>query len=135
MSRDWTPKEFDIITKQNGEEYCDILDMVMYVNGSDKGTPMFSDDEKIKIKSLPTLSRIGIDFLSKCISNGVYNSEKGRDILQQLEDYFSSGSDIKDKELLETAKLWYEGQLVPGYYMNGNTDQFVTFIYHKTFKE
>ncbi len=135
MSRDLTPKEFDIITKENGEEYCGILDIVMYNENSDEGTPMFSDDEKIKIKSLPTLSRIGIGFLTKCISNGVYNDEKGHNILQQLENYFNNGSDIEDKELLETAKLWYEGQLVPGHYMNDNTDQFATFIYNKTFKE
>ena len=134
MSRDFTPKEFDIITKQNGEEYCGILDMVIYVNGSDEGTPMFSDDEKIKIKSLPNLSRIGIDFLTKCISNGVYNDEKGHDILQQLEDYFGNNGEIKDKEILEVTKLWYEGKLVPGRYMDDNNDEFVNFIRRKTFE-
>lgn len=133
MSRDWTPKEFDMISKSMGQEVCPIIDMVWCKNGEscEEGTPLYKDDEKEKIKSLPNLSRIGIEVLSQCLRNGVHSSEKGRAILQQLEDYFGSGVEIPDKELAETAKLWYEGQLVSGRYMDENNDEFVRFLQRK----
>lgn len=134
MSRDWTPKEFDMISKSMGQEVCPIIDMVWCKNGEsyEEGTPLYTDEEKEKIKSLPNLSRIGIDVLSECLRNGVYSSDKGRAILQQLEDYFGSGVEIPDKELAETAKLWYEGQLVLGRYMDENNDEFVRFLRRKS---
>lgn len=133
MSRDWTPREFDIISIAQKYEVVPTIDFVMYMNGdtSGEGKPMFSDEEKTQIRSLPKLSCIGIDFLMYCIHGGIYGDEKGRVILQQLNDYFANGTEIPDKELEETAKLWYDGQLEPGYDLTENDREFVAFIRRK----
>ena len=62
-----------------------------------------------------------------CHEYGVLSSEKGKTILQEIEDYFN-GKEISNKELLDKTISWYEGNLMPGYYMSENNEAFASYI-------
>ena len=131
MSRDWTPHEFEMVAKQLGWEVNPALNAIWETkdkNGNWVKTPYFSEDEKVIMNEFPKLSVIGGDFLAHCMRKGIYANEYGKQILHWLEDYFANGTEIPDTKLQETAKLWYDGQLEPGYDLSGNHSAFERFI-------
>ncbi|MBQ8218419.1 MAG: hypothetical protein IJZ79_01380 [Bacilli bacterium] len=124
MSRDLTPKELDIITKNN--TMPNLVDTLTIKIG-ETNMPAYSEEQKELAHTYPKLGRFGFDMLNSCRLNGVYSNEDGKKLLQKLEDYFNN-IDINDRELSEAAQAWYEGVYCPGYYMNDNDSEFAAYL-------
>ena len=115
MSRDWTPKELRYFQQKfNLPNMTENL--VLNINGEEM--PAYSEEQKEMGRRYPTLNMFGFDMLNECLKNGVYHSEEGRSLMQQVEDYFCE-KEI-NKKLAEKVQLWYEGKLCPGTYMDNN---------------
>ncbi len=126
MSRDWTPKEFDMVNKQF--EHPSMVDMgwVIHIDGQED-RPMYNREQIDLAHAYPNLGRFGLDFLFNCLKRGYTKSPKGQKILREIEDYFD-GKEPGDERLKETTKMWYEGKLEPGRYMDRNNEAFVDFV-------
>lgn len=90
--------------------------------------PDNTDNKEFSI--YPKLSSIAEDLLKMCKSNGVYDNELGKNVLQKLEDHFN-GIEIDDKDLADAASAWYEGTFCPGFYMNDNDSEFADYLKSK----
>lgn len=124
MSVDLTPKELDNLQRSKN-----IPNIVMSLTRQigDKMVPAYSDKQKELASRYPKLGMFGFDMLNRCMNNGVYQDEKGKALLQQLENYFN-GQEIEDKELANNAQQWYEGNFCPGFYMNDNDCEFADYL-------
>ena len=127
MSRDLTPKELDYLIKATNAPNLTESLMITY-NGITK--PAYSEDQKNIGRKYPRLNRFGFDMLMRCKNSGIFNTQKGTDLIQQVENYFNDIY-IEDKDLSTKIQLWYEGQLEPGYYMGYNDEAFVNYIKSK----
>ena len=132
MSRDWTPKEFDMISQYNKYTECPILDMTLEItrNGETQTAPLYTEQDKARIREFPKLSCIGINFICASVRNGVYESEKGYKLLQELEEYFKTGKPLSNPQLQEKTDLWYDGELVSGYSLEWNDKSFIDYVKH-----
>ena len=124
MSRDLTPKELDYLQRR---ENIPNLIMSLMMQMGDKMVPAYSDEQKEMTSRYPKLGMFGFDMLKRCMNNGVYQDERGKVILQQIENYFN-GQEIEDKELAENTQRWYEGNFCPGFYMNDNNCEFADYL-------
>ncbi len=128
MSRDLTPKEIHHMSKSSDIDYSKLIDtMKIIIDG--KKFDMYNDKTKAIAHTYPTLSIFGLDFLIECKNLGITSSDIGKELLSELDNYFST-SDIKNLnvELIETAKQWYEGNLCPGYDLTYNNIEFAEYI-------
>lgn len=135
MSRDLTPHEWQIsykeIFKSNTNICLDTVWVTTNEDGTETRTPMVSDEEKVVFGEFPTLSCIGYQFLIMCMESHIHTDEYGNVLLRQLEDYLTNNTEIPDKELLEKVKLWYDGKLEPGHYLEDNNMALVRVIQNK----
>ena len=125
MSRDLTPKEVRMI--QEHYNMPNIVDTLVFVSNDGTKTPVYSNEQKEISHRYNKLGTFGFDMLMICHEYGVLSSEKGKTILQEIEDYFN-GKEISNKELLDKTISWYEGNLMPGYYMSENNEAFASYI-------
>lgn len=88
---------------------------------------MYSDEQKELAHQYPKLSKFGIYMLEVCRQNGVYSSEKGRELLKKIESYLN-GQELDDKELQNNVQAWYEGTFCPGYFVNDNDSEFANYL-------
>ena len=132
MSRDLTPKELHMMQKvMNITD--DIVDTLRIVNPDGSETDVYSDEDKAIHHKYKTISTFGGDLVKLCQYNGLFSSDEGCQLFQQLEDHFN-GKEIEDKELLHTLLDWYEGRLCPGYAMDGNNEEFADYLKSKVVK-
>lgn len=120
MSRDLTPMELDYVQKTNNMP--NIADSLVNADGS----YVYTEEQREMSHRCTRLGMFGFDFLVCCKEDGILNSDTGKELIQQIEDYFN-GAEI-EKELAETTQKWYEGQLEPGYHMYRNDEAFVEYI-------
>lgn len=128
MSRDLTPKELDYMQRNNNMSNI-TDDLMIYFNG--ETFPAYSDEQKEISHRYAKLGMFGFDFLMQCKKLRILTSERGKEIIQQIEDSFSNNGTIEDKELAEMTKQWYEGQLVSGSDMTYNNIEFAEYIRDK----
>lgn len=126
MSRDLTPKELDCLQKTYNIPSL-IDNLTVKVSADEEAKPVYSDEQKEIAHRYPKLSMFGFDMLEMCRRNGVYNSDKGRALLEKIEGYFN-GQELDDKELQSNVQAWYEGTFCPGYYMNDNNCEFANYL-------
>ena len=88
---------------------------------------MYSDEQKELAHQYPKISQFGLNMLEVCRQNGVYSSEKGRELLEKIESYFN-GQELEDKELQYNVQAWYEGTFCPGYFVNDNDSEFANYL-------
>ena len=132
MSRDLTPKELDFIQKQS--EIPNLTETLkIVINGVEEDA--YTEEQKMMARTWPRLGMFGFDLLERCRSAGVLSSETGRSLIDQIESYFQSGETIDDPELQDKTIAWYEGQLVPGYYMTENDREFALYLKQLSRKE
>ena len=124
MSKSLTPKELDYLQRR---ENIPNITMSLMVQIGEEMIPAYSDEQKEMASRYPKLGMFGFDMLNRCMNNGVYQDERGKAILQQIENYFN-GQEIEDKELAENAQKWYEGNFCPGFYMNDNDCEFADYL-------
>ena len=133
MSRDWPPRMILESTKIY-PELAKLTDTLMLVEKNGDTTPMYSDEEKEIAHKYYNLGICGFDVLMDCKRLGVFKSEKGQQLMQQIEDIIANNTS-EDRELEEITKKWFNGQLEPGYYMDDNNEAFVQYIKNKLDKE
>ena len=124
MSRDWTPFELDAAHKQFPEMRKSLEKGNMTITYNGETYEMYSDEDRENFKMFPHLSLCGLDFLMYCKNRGITASPKGIELIKDVEKVIN-GEDIKDKEFADKIKLWYQGQLEPGYYMQDNNSALV----------
>ena len=129
MSRDWTPKELDMVQKTTNMPNIVDQNWVIHIEGQED-RPMFSEEQIEISHKYPHLGMFGFDFLMACRKKGILTSEIGQKLVQEVEDMFNTGS-IEDKEFQDIATQWYEGELVSGYDMSYNNYEFADYIYER----
>lgn len=132
MSRDLTPKELRIMQKAMNMT-DDVVDTLLIVNSDGSETDVYSDEDKAIHNKYKTISMFDGDLVKLCQYNGLFSSDEGCQLFQQLEDHFN-GKEIEDKELLHILLDWYEGRLCPGYTMDGNNEEFAEYLKSKIVK-
>ena len=132
MSRDWPPKILHQAIKMY-PELADGVQSLVFVDTKGNETPMYSDEEKEIARTYPNLGGFGVEFLLCCKEKGVFSSEIGRKLIQEVEDMFTIGY-IEDKDFNDTATKWYNGELEPGYYMEANNEAFAEYIVQRIHK-
>ena len=125
MSRDWTPKEWDIVHQQD-PGLREHFNNFVYVDPDGNEIPIVSKEQKEQFESFPKLNLIGNSFLNMCSNEGILNSPVGNKVIRMIENILNGvnyGSEFKEFE--EKVNLWYDGQLDPGYYMDNNNEALV----------
>ena len=125
MSRDWTPKEWDIVHQQD-PGLREHFNNFVYVDLDGNEIPLISKEQKEQFESFPKLNLIGNSFLNICSNEGILNSPVGNKVIRMIENILNGvnyGSNFKAFE--EKVNLWYEGQLEPGHYMDNNNEALV----------
>ena len=126
MSRDMTPKDLHMAQKALGIT-DNIVNHLYKINEDGTRTPAFSEKSITINNKYPVVSMFGGSLIDICLEIGVFSTEKGCQLFQQIEDYFK-GKEIEDKELLDKTIAWYEGKLCPGYYMDANNGAFAEYL-------
>jgi len=84
-----------------------------------------------QLKTLyPNLSKFGLNMLHCCDLNGLLNDEKGKQLLNKVEDYFNN-IESDDEELNKAIKQWYDGVFCQGFFMNDNDSEFAKYLKSK----
>lgn len=120
MSRDWTPKEWDIVHQQD-PGLRKHFNNIAIIDKDGNEFPLTTEPEKEQFEQFPKLNLIGNSLLVMCYNEGILNSTIGNKIVRMIENILCGvnyGSDFKEFE--EKVNLWYNGQLDPGYYMDNN---------------
>lgn len=128
MSRDWTPKELILaeaeIEKKDGTR---IRDIHFRIDGMQEKEWKEEEKRNEAAKKYPNLSFLWQNHLLQ-----ILEKHEGNTRLQDIEDTVreladadrKDGPDVTVKPELDFVKLWYEGKLRPGYYMDENDDAF-----------
>ena len=127
MSRDWTPVELDAAHKQFPEMRKSLEKGNMTIAYNGETYEMYSDEDRENFKIFPHLALCGLDFLMTCQHKGIMSNKKGIKLIADVEKVIN-GEDIDNKEFADKIKLWYQGQLEPGYYMQNNNAALVEEI-------
>ena len=117
MSRDWTPREWDIVHKADP---ClrDMIGKVVFIADDGTKTSLTSEKELMAYKMFPHLKLVGLDIIAMCAKNGILDTEDGLAIVGRIEDILNGKED--DSDFAEKVRSWYDGELQPGYYMTEN---------------
>lgn len=126
MSRDWTPKELHMVQKEMNMTES-IVNNLYHVDKDGNRIPFFPAESIETNNKYKTVGMFGGDLIDACLKLGLFNTEEGCQLFQQIEDYFN-GKEIEDKELLDKTIAWYEGNLSPGYYMDDNNNAFAEYL-------
>ena len=129
MSRDMTPKDLHMFQRALNIK-DNLVDTLYEINPDGSHTDVWSDEEKAIHHKYPTVSMFGAALIDICNRNGLFSTEEGQQLFSQIEDYFN-GKEIKDKDLLDKTIDWYNCDLCPGYYMDGNTNAFYHYLKSK----
>ena len=124
-SYDLTPKQVDELQKLYNMP--NIVDNLKIKIGEEETMDAYTDEQKELSHRYPKLGMFGFDMLQMCQELGVFSTDRGKAVIQKVEDYFN-GIDIEDKELADSAQRWYEGTFCPGYYMNDNNSEFAQYL-------
>ena len=125
MSRDWTPKEWDIVHQQDPGLRSHFNNLVL-VDSDGNEVPLISKEQKEQFEQFPKLNLIGNSFLNMCSNEGILNSNIGNKVVRMIENILlgtNYGSNFKEFE--EKVQLWYNGELDPGYYMDNNNEALI----------
>ena len=125
MSRDWTPKEWDIVHQQDPGLRNHFNNLVL-INSDGNEVPLISKEQKEQFEQFPKLNLVGNSFLNMCSNEGILNSNIGNKVVRMIENILlgtNYGSNFKDFE--EKVNLWYNGELDPGYYMDNNNEALI----------
>jgi len=125
MSRDWSPKELNMAQKHF--KMGNLVDGLVFVGTDGVETPFYTPEEIALSHKYTQLGMFGFDLLLMCKENGTLSSEKGKQLIEQIDNYFK-GIEIEDTDLKEKTELWYNGQLVPGYYLEHNNMEFADYL-------
>lgn len=120
MSRDWTPKEWDIVHMQD-PGLKDHFNNISLVDKNGNTIPLTTQEQKEQFEQYSKLNLIGNAFLNLCDMEGIFSIKHGPDVIRMVENILlgvNYGSNLKEFE--EKVQLWYDGQLEPGYYMDEN---------------
>lgn len=129
MSRDWTPKEWDMVHKEM-PQLRDTFNSPIIIKYNDEEKLLNTQEELDNFALYPKLNLVGREYLQLCLDNGLFNSENGRKVIQLVEDILTNNSNSNNKEFEEKVKLWYNGKLNPGHYMDENNQA----LYEETIK-
>ena len=125
MSRDWTPKEWDIVHQQDPGLRNHFNNLVL-IDSEGNEVPLISKEQKEQFEQFPKLNLVGNSFLNMCSNEGVLNSNIGNKVVRMIENILlgtNYGSNFKEFE--EKVNLWYNGELDPGYYMDNNNEALI----------
>lgn len=120
MSRDWTPKEWELVHQQD-PGLREHFNNFVWIDADGNETPVVSKEQKEQFEQFYKLNLIGNAFLNLCSDEGILSSSIGNQVVRMIENILSGtnyGSAFKEFE--EKVNLWYEGKLEPGYYMENN---------------
>ena len=126
MSRDWKPYEWDLAHKEIPQLDPLNNNITIKYNGEEK--PLHDEEEFELFKTYSHLRLCGLDFLLRCKYEGITDSEKGRQILHEVENILNHEIKEEYRDLADKVDLWYQGQLVPGHYMDNNNEELVSYI-------
>ena len=118
MSRDFRPMDFKFYhdTYNIPSMYEGLIDV-------NTGKHVYSQETIYYSHKFPNLSVCGIDVFCKLIDAHLIT----HDIVQQIE-HILGNEPCDDKELVDMTMQWFKGELVPGYYMDGNNEAFLAYI-------
>ena len=125
MSRDWTPKEWDIVHQQDPGLRNHFNNLVL-IDSDGNEVPLISKEQKEQFEQFPKLNLVGNSFLNMCSNEGILNSNIGNKVVRMIENILlgtNYGSNFKEFE--EKVNLWYNGELDPGYYMDNNNEALI----------
>ena len=126
MSRDLTPRELDVFITIN--KLPNIVDSLIISNNGE-AKPAYSNQEKELSHQYKKLGRFGFDLLLCCRDIGILSSDKGKELIQVIEDHFS-GQLIQTKELADNVNKWYNGEYSGGCNMRNNDLEFAQYLKH-----
>ena len=118
MSRDFRPKDFKIWHDQ-----FDIPSVYDNLVNSATGEYVYSKEIREYSYKFPMLSLCGPDVFCNLVEAHLITNK----LIQQVEDILND-KECDDEELIKITKQWYEGELVPGYYMDANSEEFFDYL-------
>ena len=127
MSRDFRPIDFRIWRDQFNTPSLFSKDFIDVKTGQ----PVYSDELIELAPKYPLLSLCGPSIFIKLVEEHLINHP----IIQQIEDILEIKEVKEDKELYDTTVAWYNGKLVPGYYMDDNNNMFYDYIKERISKD
>lgn len=119
MSADFRPKTFKEFADLYGNDYS------FYELKNSDGKYVYSRKVRDLVKQFPMLALCSCNiYVTLVKENLIFN-----DVVKQVEDILNNRP-CDNKKLVEMTNLWYNGELVPGYYMDANTEEFLKYIKH-----
>lgn len=113
MGRDWTPREWD------KHPVCRfMIDGVAWIDDDGNKYPAISDKKRKAYEMFPHLKLVGLGIIQLCEENGILDTEKGLAAIGCVEDIINGKKENSD--FAEKVRLWYDGKLCPGYYLDDN---------------
>ena len=124
MSRDFTPKDWGIIHAENPDFRNQINNIIIVDNNGNK-IPLITQERKLEYEKYPRLNLIGCDFLDMCFNEGIFSMDHGPEVIRMVENILLHVNYCGYEDFAEKVDLWYNGQLVPGHYMDNNNEALV----------
>lgn len=119
MSRDWTPEQQYLITKETDKDFGFLNVRWRFADGTEK--EMYSQEEKDILRSYKVLGRAGLDMTLKlhkeCEKNGCL------ELLRKIDDLLVMYCEGNKIDLDETVMKWFRGKLVEGFYYREENNQ------------